>query len=243
MLAVVAALALASCGPEEPPPPPPTSPSPSDSPPPSRPASPAQLLAQAAANTWAAPSKRVQGSVTLAGAGQAKTFDYVLVGSLAKGTQTETAPGLTSVVQVIKIGDDIYILADEPFWQWYVPLEQLRNVVGKWVKARYDDYPSTVPVSSYSTPAAVGDVTVDGTDTVGGTPVSVLLDARRNRYFVSQDGEPFLLRFEGTQATEVGEATIAIEFSQLGAVADVIVAPTAEIVDLYALPTIAVGHD
>jgi hypothetical protein len=238
--ALLLAAALAACGPDEPPAPPP-SPEPTQQASSEPPASPAELLALATQNTWGAASKRVTGTVELAAAGQTKTFDYVLVGELARGTQTDVAPVGSSVMEVVKIGDDVYIKTGEPFWQWYVSLAHLQFVVGKWVKARYEDYPSTVPVATELTPSPRTGVTEAGTDVVHGTPVVVLTDGDGNRYFV--DDYPYLLRFEGSQATEVGAAEIVVEFSQLDSVADVIAAPTGEIVDLYHLPTYATGHD
>ena len=240
LLASLGLSLLAGCGPEETPQ---LSPSVSPSAPtdtPTRPADPEELLALAMENTWKAPSKRLSGTVVIAAAGQTKAFDYVYVGSLAHGTQTDAAPEGNSAMEVVKIGDDVYIRTDAVYWQWYVPLEQLKFVVGKWVKARYEDYPSTVPGASTTVTPPRREVTRVGTDTVGGTEVVVLSDGAGSRYLVDEDG-PYLLRFAGVQDTPIGTAAVDIEFSQIGAVTEVIAAPGGEIVDLYNLPKEAKG--
>lgn len=225
--------ALAACGPQGPadqPAPPAES---AVSPTPTATVAPEELLQQAVRNTLDAPSKRLVGSAAVPVGSQA--FDIVYVDGNAMGTQTARAMGLESVVEFVRVGDSLYILATEAYWQNYVNLERLALVSRKWVLVAADHpnhEPLLVPVDATEFAQAVDGLTDAGTDRVEGTAAVVLADADGNRFFVSAEGTPYLLRVEATQETEVGEATVELTYSQFGAVTETITVPEGEIVDL-----------
>ena len=77
---------------------------------------------------------------------------------------------------------------------------------------------------------AVGELTQE--DAGADASTVVLVDSAGNRFTVSTDGMPYLVRVEMTQTTESGAATAEITFSDFGAVTETITAPTGDIVDL-----------
>ena len=143
--------------------------------------------------------------------------------------------GLESVVRFVRVGDSLYILASEHYWQDYVNLEVLSRVSDTWVRVAADSpnhaHLATLEKNPTLTKPA-GAVTQAGVDSVGGAPAIVLNDTAGNRYSVAAEGTPYLLRVEVTQKTEFGQATADLTFSQFGAVTETITAPTGKIVDL-----------
>ncbi len=196
-------------------------------------ADPKELLELAIDNTLDAPSKRLTGTADVTVS--SKQFEVVFVGDEAKGNSLErdAASGLESSVEFVKVDGSLYILAGEPYWQWYVSLEDRVLVVGHWVRVAADN-PNHSPLLILSDSAVpwepVGELTVDESnsdnDTVG------LVDSAGNRFTVSEGDTPYLLRVELTQDTEVGPGSVDIAFSDFGTVAETITAPTGEIVDL-----------
>jgi hypothetical protein len=231
--AVALTAALAACAP----PSTPGSPSaPASATPPPAPTvtlAPVQLLEQGTRNMLDAPSKRLVGKVALAIATQELEVFYV--GKDAKGTRTERAMGMESVVRFVKVGDSLYILASEHYWQGHVGLESLARLSNTWVRVAANNPNHGGLVALEENPTLMkpaGAVTQVGTDTIGGMPAVVLADTAGNRYAVATGATPYLLRVNATQNTEVGQATAEFTFSEFGAVTETISAPTGKIVDL-----------
>jgi hypothetical protein len=225
--------ALAACGSPADGPASPSPPESSASAPTTVAAEPAELLQQAMRNMREAPSKRLAGTAAVPMTSQ--EFEVVFVGEDARGTQTARALGLESVVEFVRVGDSIYILASEHYWQSYVNLEHLAQVSGKWVRVAADNPNHAgllVIEENADFPEPEPPVTRAGTDSVDGSPAVVLEDGAGNRFFVSAEGTPYVLRIEATTDTEVGRATIEITFSDFGTVTETISAPADEIVDL-----------
>lgn len=230
---LVLTAALAACGPQTGPPSPPSGSVSSDPAPTTVAVAPEELLQQAMRNMLDAPSKRMVGIAAVSISTQ--EFEVVFVGEDAKGTRTERALGVESVVEFVRAGDSLYIRASEHYWQSYLNLEQLAGVRGEWVRvpADHPEHGSLLVIQEDTGPIEPeGTVTQSGTDAVDGTPAFVLEDSAGNRFFVSADGTPYLLRIEATQDTEFGEATIEMTFSEVGTVTETITAPSGEIIDL-----------
>jgi hypothetical protein len=195
---------------------------------------PEELLEEAMRNMREAPSKRVTGMGEVAGSTQ--EFEVVFVGEDAKGTQIGRAMGLESVVEFVRAGDSLYILGGEPYWQWYVGLQDLYLVSGHWVRvpANHPTHKALLVIEDNpELTEPIGELTRAGTDSVDGTPAVDLEDGAGNRFFVSADGTPYLLRVEATQDTESGRATVEVTISDFGTVTETITAPSGEIVELH----------
>jgi hypothetical protein len=146
----------------------------------------------------------------------------------------------------VRVGKDLFINADEHYWQSYVNLEGLKDVVHKWVRVDADNpnHADLVVLQYDDSMRPVGTVKQTGTDTIDGAPVLVLDDDGGNTFFVATAGGPYLLRFKGTRATEVGTAAVVVTFSEFGTVPATIAPPTGEIFNAERdFPTFAVGHD
>ena len=243
-LAVAASLAipLTACGPNSPSPDPDGSPTTTPSPTPT--ILPDVLVERALKITLDAPSKRIIGSAAAGGHGV--EFDVTFAGQNAKGTKISTAPGISTTIEFIRVGEDLFINADEHYWQSHYNLEVLKYLVHKWVRVDADDpnYTDLLVIQANDEVQPVGGITQTGTDTVNGQPVVVLKDSEGHTFYVATEGEPYLLKFEGSQASPVGLATVTITFSEFGTASGTIAAPTGPIFDpLHDFPEIAVGRD
>lgn len=237
--ALILATVLAACGPQDNPPGPPSASASTTFTTSTTDATPAvslapeELLRQATRNMLDAPSKRLTGTASIQIASQ--EFDVVYVGDDALGTHTSRALGMESVVEFIRIGENLYIRAGEGYWQFSVQLEQLHLVVDTWVLVSADNPRHSALLVLFEDDSlweSVGDVTQVDTDTIDGTPVVVLEDSAGSRFTVNSEGTPYLLRAEGKQSTDAGEASVEITFSEFGTVAETIEAPSGEIVDI-----------
>ena len=228
--ALLLAAVLAACGPQGDPPAPPSAPATSASP--ATILAPGELLRQAVRTMLDAPSKRLTGTASVSVTSH--EFDVVYVGGDAAGTHTNRAMGLESIVEFVRIGESLYLRADEHYWQAFVNLEQLHLVVDKWVlvSAGNPNHASLLVLESDRTRWEPVTVTPIGPDTIDGVRVLVLRDDAGQRFSVAAEGAPYLLRFEGTQSTEAGEASVEIAFSEFGTVQETITAPSGEVVDL-----------
>jgi hypothetical protein len=195
--------------------------------------SPEALLRQAVRNTLDAPSKRLVGRASVAISTQ--EFDVVFVGHDAKGRQVGRALGQESVVDFVRVGDSLYIRASEAYWQAFVGLQHLATVSGTWVRVAAD-HPNHASLLVIEDPngvlKSVGAITQVGTDTVNGRSAVVLADGAGGRFFVSSAATPYLLRVEGTEKTEAGDAHLEATFSDIGSATATIAAPTGKVVDL-----------
>jgi hypothetical protein len=201
-------------------------------------------LRQATRMTLDAPSKRITGSA--AAGSHNVTFDVTFIGEDAKGTKISSAPGISTTVEFVRVGEYLFINADEHYWQSYYNLEVLQYLIDKWVRIDADDPKHTdllvLQVNEQVEPA--GTVAQTGAGTIDGRPVVVLKDTDGHTFYVAAEGEPYLLRFEGTQASPVGVATVVVTFSEFGTASGTIAAPTGEIFDPERdFPDIASGHD
>jgi hypothetical protein len=204
---------------------------------------PAVQLNQSIKLTLDAPSKRITGSAVI---GQYREeFDVTFVGTDAKGTRISSAPGISTTTRFVRVGPNMYINADEHYWQTYYNLEVLKYLVRTWVRVDAASGHSELAVLQVSESVApVGAVTQSGTDTIDGTPVLVLKDGNGNTFFVAAAGEHQLIRFQGSKATEVGTAVVVVTFSMIGTVSETITPPTGKIFDpVRDFPKIASGHD
>jgi hypothetical protein len=233
VLALSASLALSACSPSSPP----TDQGPSATASPSASASavdlpPGDLLDQAIINTRDAPSKRVSGDASVPFLASAQ-FDIIFVGEDAKGTQIQSAPGISTTTEFVQVGDSLYILADEHYWQSYVNLEFLSQVSNKWVRVPAD-HPnhSALLVIEDGAMQGVGAVVEAGTDTIDGVPVIVLEDADENAFSVATEGEPYLLRFAGSKTQEGITVRLVVNFSEFGTITESITVPPGEIINL-----------
>jgi hypothetical protein len=238
----MAAASLAGCGAQSPPPVPEGSQTATASPTPT--VLPDVLVEQASKMTLDAPSKRIVGSAAVGGHGV--EFDVTFVGNDAKGTKLSTAPGISMTIEFARVGEDLFIKANEHYWQSYYNLEVLQYLVNKWVRVDADDpsYADLVVLQASDQMTPVGPVTRTGSDTIDGTPVVVLKDDKGSTFFVAAEGKPYLVRFATTQASAIGIATVMVTFSEFGAVSQTITAPAGEIFDPERdFPEIAVGRD
>ncbi len=193
---------------------------------------PDELLERATANTLDAPSMRVAGEASVPFLASAE-FDIIFVGEDAKGTHRQSAPGISTTTEFVRVGDSLYILADEHYWQSYVNLEFLSQVSNTWVRVPAD-HPghSTLLVIDEDSMAPIGPVVQADEDTIDGVPVIVLEDPDENTFFISAEGEPYLLRFKGTVTQEGITARLVVDFSEFGTITETITAPDGEIIDL-----------
>jgi hypothetical protein len=241
-MSLAAALALTACGPGNPPPAPADQPTTTPTPTPI--VEPDVYLDQAIKMTLDAPSKRIVGEAGAGGHGV--EFDITFVGDTAKGTKISTAPGISMTTEFIRVGADLFIKANEHYWQTHYNLEVLKYLVNTWVRVPADDtsYSELLVLDVDEQAQPVGTVTEVGTDTVNGTPVVVLTDGRGFKFFVATEGEPYLLRFEGSQASPIGLATVTVTFSEFGAASTPIAPPSGPIFNPETdFPEIAVGRD
>ncbi len=230
--AVVLIAALTACAPGAQTPS--TTSDPSASPTPTVAMDPEDLLQLAVDNVLDAPSKRLIGTAGIASV-STQNLEIVYVGDDAKGTKVERATGVdvVSETQFVKVDESLYIFADEPYWQWYVGLQDLFLVVRHWVRVAADhpEHSKLLVLKDDGTPwEPVGELTQEETGTDASTVV--LVDSAGNRFTVSTDGTLYLVRVEMTQTTGAGDATADIRFSDFGAVTETITAPTGDIVDL-----------
>jgi hypothetical protein len=225
--------ALVACSPSSPPPDPGQSATTSPSPSPTVDLPPEQLLKRAIINTRDAPSKRVTGEASVPFLASAE-FDIIFVGDDAKGTQNQSAPGISTTTEFVRVGDSLYILATEHYWQSYVNLEFLAQISNKWVRvpADHPDHSALLIIEEDGFMEGVGAVTEAGTDTIDGTAVVVLEDAEENVFFVAAEGEPYLLRFAGTKTQEGITVRVVVNFSEFGEITETIAVPQGEIIDL-----------
>lgn len=190
------------------------------------------LLQLAVSNMLEAPSKRLTGTATVSGSTQEIEIAYV--GDEAKGHKVERFGELESVTDFVKVDGSLYILAGEPYWQWHVGIQDLYLVVDHWVRVAGDDpnhSPLLVFTDSQTSPwQPVGELTQDGAASDASSVV--LVDSVGNRFTVSTDGTPYLVRVEMTQDSDLGPATADIALSDFGEVTETFTAPTGPIVDL-----------
>lgn len=209
-----------------------TSSDPSTSPTPTAAAmDPEELLQLAVDNMLDAPSKRLSGTAGIASV-STQEIDIIYVGDSARGTKVETAAGvdLVSETQFVKFDGSLYIYADEAYWQWYVGLEDLFLVSRHWVRvpADHPEHSKLLVLKDDGTPwDPVGELTQEE----GDAGEIVLVDTAGNRFTVSTDDTPYLVRVELTQDNEAGVATADMRFSDFGTITETIVAPTDDFIE------------
>jgi len=188
-----------------------------------------EILAASKAALSAAGSFRMRLSARVGIFTSESTIDYV--GADAKGTQKQ----LDSVVEFVLVDGSLYVKAGDSYSSGISSLRSISFVSGKWVKVS-----PTNPNHSHLIPTTdvalfeIGAVTKAGTSTIDGKPVVVLEGSENSTIYVAAQGEPYPIRIEGTTDTEVGPATVAMDFSDFGAVTTAIEVPAGEIVDLWA---------
>ncbi len=228
ILALLLTATLSGCGQgTEAPPEPSTS---AVSPTPTTALAPAELLELATANMLGADSKRLTGTATVSGSTQ--EIEVAYAGTDAQGHKVERLSGFESITDWVKVGEDLYILAGEAYWQWHVGLQDLYLVVNHWVRVPADHPEHSallVFTESGGSPwKPVGELIAENADA---DPV-VLVDTAGNRFTVTTGDAPYLVRVEMTEESELGPATLDIALSDFGEVTDTFTAPTGEIVEL-----------
>ena len=191
---------------------------------------PADLLKLAVRNTLDADSKRLTGTAQVSIV--SKEFEVVFVGSDAKGHQVTRSSGIESPVDFVRVGERLYILADEHYWQAYVNLEELVSVTNVWASVPADHPDHSALLVLTGTDDALWQPTGQLTAEAGGEGTTVLTDEAGTRFTVGSGDTPYLLRVEATQDSEAGPATIDVSFSDFDAITDVISAPPGPIVEL-----------
>lgn len=190
---------------------------------------PADLLKLAVRNTLDADSKRLTGTAEVSIATQ--EFEVVFVGADAKGTRVTRASGIESPVDFVRVGDTLYILATEHYWQAYVNLEELVSVTNVWtsVPADHPDHSALLVLTGTDDELwqPTGELTRD--DSGNST---VLIDEAGTRFTIGSGDTPYLLRVEAVQDSEAGPVTIDITFSDFNSITDVITVPPGPIVAL-----------
>jgi hypothetical protein len=186
---------------------------------------PDQLYREATRNTLEATSFRIVGTASISIARQ--RFEVVFAGDDARGTQVATAPGIETTVEFVRAGDRLYILADEHYWQAYVNLEQLHLVINRWVSVPADHPDHSALLVIHDTDESqwepMRELAREG---------DVLTDSAGNRFTVTTEGKPYLVRVEAMQQTEDGEATTDIAFSDFDAISETITPPSGNVLEL-----------
>jgi hypothetical protein len=226
---LIAALTGCGQGPE----PPSTSSDPSASPTPTAAADPEELLQEAVDNMLDAPSKRLTGTAGIASV-STQDLEIIYVGDDARGTKVERATDVdvVSEVQFVKVDGSLYIFGDEPYWQWYVGLQDLYLVVRHWVRvpADHPEHSKLLVLKDDGMPwEPVGELTQEEGD--AGAAEIVLVDSAGNRFTVGTDGTPCLVRVELTQTNEAGVATADMRFTDFGMITETITAPTDDFIE------------
>lgn len=190
------------------------------------------LFALAVENMLDAPSKRLVATASVAGSAQEAEIIYI--DDTAQGHKVERYDGFESVTDFVKVDGSLYIYSGEPYWQWYVPLEDRILVVDKWVRVPADhrDHSALLVLTDDSTTPwqPVGELTVD--ESAGDASTVVLVDSEGSRFTISTGGTPYLVRVETSQESELGPATADIRLSDFGTVTDAITAPPGPYVEL-----------
>ena len=227
LAAVALIVALTACSPGGGTPETPTTPA--GSPSPSVVADPDELLQLAVRNMLDASSKRLIGTAAISVSTQ--EFEIVFVDDAAKGSKVERATDVdvVSTVEFVKVDGSLYILAGEPYWQWYVNLEDRFLVVDHWVKvpADHPDH-SALLILNDQLWTPVGELTQED----GDDGALVLVDEAGNRFTISTGETPYLTRVQASQDTEIGVGTTDIAFSDFDAITEVITAPPGDVVEL-----------
>jgi hypothetical protein len=226
-MAVVLIAALTACSPGGTGTPAPTTEAASPSP--TAAIDPDELLQLAVRNMQDAESKRLSGTAAISVSTQ--EFEVVYVGDTAKGTKVERATDVdvVSTVEFVKVDGSLYILAGEPYWQWYVNLEDRYIVVDHWVKvpADHPDH-SALLILNDSLWTPVGTLTQEE----GDDGEVVLVDEAGNRFTITAGDTPYLTRVQASQETEIGVGTTDIRITDFNEVTDVITAPPGDVVEL-----------
>jgi hypothetical protein len=141
---------------------------------------------------------------------------YVTADMYANGDDTKgTFIGFSHSVQVIYVSKDLYLKANDDFWQQNIPADKqplvLPLIRGKWAKVNAADpaYANYVP-SLDSLFQLIGTPTKGDATTINGTPAITLLDSSGAKFYVATQGAPVVLRIESPGSlidiTEFGSA-------------------------------------
>jgi hypothetical protein len=192
--------------------------------------SPADLLKLAVRNTLDAESKRLTGTAEVSVVTQ--EFEVVFVGPDAKGHRVTRSSGIESPVEFARVGDRLYILATEHYWQAYVNLEQLVLVTNVWTSVPADHPDHSTLLVLTGTDDALWQPTGELRSEAGSNGSTVLTDEAGTRFTIGSGDTPYLTRVQAVQDSEAGPVTIDIEFSDFGAITETITAPPGPVVEL-----------
>lgn len=156
-----------------------------------------EIVAKAKAALSKAKSFHVKG--TMIEAGKATKVDVSVVGKDYAGTIE--AEGLA--LELIVIGNDVYIKAPDAFWATQIPASlqpALAGLKGKYVKAdatKAEFAPFKTLFSVDEIFSDSGSVTKGTAKTIGGKPaIGVITDSDKSIMYVSTEGEAYPLRVE-----------------------------------------------
>jgi len=156
-----------------------------------------EILTKAKAALIAAKSFHVKGN--LSEGGQAVAVDFKVSGSDLSGTAQMNGGN----IEIIKVGDDLYVKAPDEFWSALTPSgkpAQFAALKGKYAKAD-TTFAAFATISGAFTPDALlkpeGTTSKGATKTVGGIPAIGVVDTKdRSVVYIATQGEPLPLAFD-----------------------------------------------
>jgi hypothetical protein len=178
---------------------------------------PEEIVARAQAALGTAGSYRMSGTVTAEG--RTATIDLHNGGQNVKGTIEIQGQAL----EILRIGDDLYMKASDAFWKQFIPAAQHSAIAllsGKYVKvdATNESFSSLTEAFDASEILKTEDTVTKGTPTtINGTPaIGLISQDQEATLYIATVGEPKPLRIEsksgqgGIDFTDYGER---IEFA------------------------------
>jgi hypothetical protein len=193
--------------------------------------SPNQIVHTGVQTTKAAKSFTAIGKISLAGT----TIGlHVTDAGNGNGSGTIVADGLTA--QFVKVGETIYVRANNSFWQHAVGAKAAKKYDGKWIKASLTNS-SFQSVAEFLntrqffhatsvTPTSSLVLKTTGKATVSGQPAVVVSAAAPTtgsggpsgaiRYMVATTGKPYLLGVAGHLQAAGVSVSMSVRFSKLG---------------------------
>lgn len=227
---VAAAALLAGCTTATPPATPPTSTGPADNG--VSALAPADILSKAQKALGDAKSYHMVGSATQDN--QKVNLDLKFSGKDVTGTIDLGAFKL----EIIKIGDDVYLKAPDDFWSSQVPAAQastlLALIKGKYVKvdgksASFAELTDNFKPENLLKPE--GDITKGDTKTIDGTPAIALVDKTGSKLYIATTGDPVPLSIEDSASGGGG----SIQFKDYNVPVQITAPAASDVFDLKAL--------
>jgi hypothetical protein len=195
---------------------------------------PADILAKAQAALAAAKSYHMVGSATENN--QKLSLDLKFSGKDVAGTIDLGVAKL----EIIGIGNDIYLKAPDDFWSSQIPSGQaqalLALIKGKYVKvdgqsASFSELTDNFKPENLLKPD--GDITKGDTKTIDGTPAIALVDKDGSKLYIATTGDPVPLSIEDSASSS--SAGASFQFKEYNVPVTVTAPAAADVFDLKAL--------